>query len=80
MMICLNRDRSAHDKIAKPLSLFVLVMLITGSVDSIRNLPVVALFGSQLIFFYIFSAIVFNSGCIGVRGIIIDACGTWWYF
>jgi len=46
-------------KIAKQLSLFVLVMLITGSIDSIRNLPVVALFGSQLIFFYIFSAIVF---------------------
>lgn len=41
------------------LSVFTLVMLITGSIDSIRNLPTTALFGSTLIFFFIFSAIVF---------------------
>jgi len=41
------------------LSTFALVMLITGAIDSIRNLPATALFGSSLIFFFIFSAIVF---------------------
>ncbi len=41
------------------LSTFALVMLITGAVDSIRNLPAASLFGSTLIFFFIFSAIVF---------------------
>lgn len=41
------------------LSLFALVMLMTGAIDSIRNLPATALFGSSLIFFFVFSAIVF---------------------
>ncbi|MCD6039378.1 MAG: gadC [Gammaproteobacteria bacterium] len=41
------------------LSTFALVMLITGAIDSIRNLPTTALFGSSLIFFFIFSALVF---------------------
>jgi hypothetical protein len=41
------------------LSVFTLAMLITVSIDSIRNLPTMALFGSSLIFFFIFSAIVF---------------------
>jgi len=41
------------------LGIFALAMLITGAVDSIRNLPATALFGSSLIFFFIFSAIVF---------------------
>lgn len=41
------------------ISTFALVMLITGAIDSIRNLPATALFGSSLIFFFIFSAIVF---------------------
>lgn len=39
--------------------IFALVMLITGAIDNIRNLPSTALFGSALIFFFIFSAIVF---------------------
>jgi len=38
---------------------FALAMLITGAIDSIRNLPATALFGTSLIFFFIFSAIVF---------------------
>lgn len=38
---------------------FTLAMLITGTVDSIRNLPASALFGSTLIFFFVFSAVVF---------------------
>src|SRR5476651_2430217 len=41
------------------LTTFALVMLITGAVDSIRNLPATSLFGSSLIFFFIFSAVVF---------------------
>jgi amino acid transporter len=41
------------------LTTFALVMLITGAVDSIRNLPVASLFGSSLMFFFVFSAIVF---------------------
>lgn len=43
----------------KGISTFVLVMLIVGAIDNIRNLPTTALFGSALIFFFIFSAIVF---------------------
>lgn len=39
--------------------LFALVMLITGSIDSIRNLPVSALFGSELVFFFLLGALVF---------------------
>ncbi len=41
------------------ISVFALVMLITGAIDSIRNLPATALFGTTLIFFFIFSAIIF---------------------
>lgn len=43
----------------KKISLYSLVMLIIASIDSIRNLPASALFGSSLIFFFIFSAIIF---------------------
>lgn len=48
-------NHSATSKI----SVLALVLLITGAIDSIRNLPGTALFGSTLIFFFIFSAIVF---------------------
>lgn len=41
------------------LSTYALVMLITGAIDSIRNLPATAFFGSSLIFFFLFSALVF---------------------
>ena len=41
------------------ISVFTLVLLITGAIDSVRNLPTNALFGSSLIFFFIFSAIIF---------------------
>lgn len=36
-----------------------LVLLITGAIDSIRNLPTTALFGSSLIFYFIIAAIMF---------------------
>ena len=41
------------------LSIFSLTMLTVGSVDSIRNLPTTALFGSQLISFFILGALCF---------------------
>ncbi len=41
------------------LTIFSLTMLTVGSVDSIRNLPTTALFGSQLIFFFILGALFF---------------------
>lgn len=44
---------------ASGLKLFTLVMLITGSIDSIRNLPAASLFGTNMIFFFILAAIVF---------------------
>ncbi len=43
----------------KGVSMFALAMLITGSIDSIRNMPTAALFGSQLVFFFIVGAILF---------------------
>ncbi len=41
------------------LTVFSLTMITVGSVDSIRNLPATALFGSQLIFFFTFGALFF---------------------
>jgi len=41
------------------LTVFALAMLITVSIDSIRNLPATALFGNALIFFFIAAAIGF---------------------
>lgn len=44
---------------ANKLSTFALTLLITGAIDSIRNLPASALFGSTLVFFFVFAAIAF---------------------
>jgi len=41
------------------LSVFSLTMITVGSVDSIRNLPATALFGSQLIAFFLLGALFF---------------------
>lgn len=41
------------------IKLFTLTMLIVVAIDSVRNLPSTALFGGSLIFYSIFSAIVF---------------------
>lgn len=43
----------------KKINLFLLVLLIVSAIDNIRNLPAAALFGSSLIFFFIFAGIVF---------------------
>ena len=44
---------------SKKISFFSLVILIIAAIDSIRNLPAAALFGSSMIFFFVFSALVF---------------------
>lgn len=59
---------------SKKISVFALVLLITGAIDSIRNLPATALFGSTLIFFFIFSALVF---LIPVALISAELSSTW---
>lgn len=56
------------------ISAFALVLLITGAIDSIRNLPATALFGPSLIFFFIFSAIVF---LIPVALVSAELSSTW---
>lgn len=43
----------------KKISFYSLVILIIAAIDSIRNLPAAALFGSSMIFFFVFSALVF---------------------
>lgn len=43
----------------RALGVFSLAMITAGSVDSIRNLPATALFGSSLIFFFVLGAIFF---------------------
>lgn len=50
------------------LSVFSLVMITAGSVDSLRNLPATALFGSSLIFFFLLGAIFFLIPCAMVAG------------
>ncbi|MDP3267876.1 MAG: APC family permease [Legionella sp.] len=59
---------------SEKISVFALVLLITGAIDSIRNLPGTALFGSTLIFFFIFSAIVF---LIPVALVSAELSATW---
>src|SRR3990167_8544706 len=41
------------------LNTIALTLLITGAIDSIRNLPASALFGSSLIFFFLLAAVLF---------------------
>jgi amino acid transporter len=59
---------------SEKISVFALVLLITGAIDSVRNLPTTALFGSSLIFFFIFSAIVF---LIPVALVSAELSSTW---
>ena len=47
------------DKKKQSLSLFSLIMLITVSIDSIRNLPIAALFGAKMILFFVIAAVTF---------------------
>ncbi|WP_298628012.1 APC family permease [uncultured Legionella sp.] len=59
---------------SEKISVLALVLLITGAIDSIRNLPGTALFGSTLIFFFIFSAIIF---LIPVALVSAELSSTW---
>lgn len=58
----------------KALGIFSLVMMTVGSVDSIRNLPATALFGSQLIFFFIFGALFFLIPAALVSAELASSC------
>ena len=64
-----------HVELKQKISVFSLVLLITGAIDSIRNLPGVALFGSSLIFFFILSAIIF---LIPVALVSAELASTWY--
>jgi amino acid transporter len=46
-------------QLKRVLSVFSLVMITVTSVDSVRNLPSTALFGSQLIFYFVLAALIF---------------------
>ena len=59
---------------SEKISVIALILLITGAIDSIRNLPATALFGASLIFFFIFSAIVF---LIPVALVSAELSSTW---
>ena len=59
---------------SEKISITALVLLITGAIDSIRNLPATALFGSKLIFFFVFSAIIF---LIPVALVSAELSSTW---
>ena len=59
---------------SEKISVLALVLLITSAIDSIRNLPTTALFGSTLIFFFIVSAIVF---LIPVALVSAELSSTW---
>ncbi len=52
----MQQNAKAH---LRRLGIFSLVMITVGSVDSIRNLPTTALFGSSLIFFFTAAALCF---------------------
>lgn len=63
-----------NNSTTEKISVIALILLITGAIDSIRNLPATALFGSTLIFFFIFSAIIF---LIPVALISAELSSTW---
>jgi amino acid transporter len=55
------------------LTVFSLMMITVGSVDSIRNLPATALFGTSLIFFFIIAAMFFLIPCALVSAELASA-------
>jgi glutamate:GABA antiporter len=59
---------------SEKISTFALILLITGAIDSIRNLPATALFGSTLIFFFLLGAIIF---LIPIALISAELASTW---
>lgn len=61
-------------KKSKGLNTLALVLLVTSAIDSIRNLPASALFGTNLIFFYLFGAAVF---LIPISLVIAELSASW---
>ena len=61
-------------KSRKVLSVFSLVLITIGSVDSIRNLPATAMFGSSLIFVFTMAALLFLIPCGFVAA---ELAATW---
>ena len=59
---------------SEKISVMALVLLITGAIDSIRNLPMTALFGSTLIFFLLLAAVIF---LIPVALVSAELSSTW---
>lgn len=55
--------RADSSNLYRTLTVFSLTMITVGSVDSIRNLPATALFGSSLILFFIVAVIFFLIPC-----------------
>lgn len=64
-------SKSTHNR--HSLTLFALTMITVGSVDSIRNLPSTALFGTELVFFFLFGAIFFLIPCALVSAELASA-------
>lgn len=61
-------------RVNEKISTGLLVLLITGAIDSIRNLPATAMFGSSLIFFFVLSALIF---LIPVALVSAELSSTW---
>ncbi|MDF1683572.1 MAG: APC family permease [Legionellaceae bacterium] len=59
---------------SEKISTLALILLITGAIDSIRNLPAAALFGPKLIFFFLLGAIIF---LIPIALISAELASTW---
>lgn len=56
-------EKQTQNKSFAKLSVFSLVMITIVSVDSIRNLPATALFGSSLFFFFVLASLFFLLPC-----------------
>lgn len=61
-------------KSSEKISVIALVLLITGAIDSIRNLPSTALFGPTLFFFFLLASIIF---LLPVALVSAELAATW---
>ena len=57
----MNENQINNNK--SSISVFALVLITVGAVDSIRNLPTTALFGSKILAFYLLAAVFFLLPC-----------------
>lgn len=72
--IIFTGDLFIKTEMFEKISVLALILLITGAIDSVRNLPAAALFGSSLIFFFLLSAIIF---LIPVALVSAELASTW---